>query len=141
MKNLHTLRKQLVPINQQLISSILARKEQVKKIQHLKVNKDNTYKNFDPKQEILVFKSLHDSLKQFSLRELFAFSLLVEEHASSETLSYPCWSHGVHLSQERVSLKIQHMINPILLAVIHKDLYDQLVLNKEFNNILSSLEL
>lgn len=135
MKELESMRESLSKLSQDLLKSILKRKEIVKDIQQLKDQSEKFYA-FDGEQERKLFVKFKNALSQLSLKELLAYSLLIEDHACVEVGAYPQWSQGIHLESNQTSLS--GMVNPILLATIYKDEYDKLPLNDEFKKLLES---
>ena len=135
MENLAGLRDQLKDLTEKHFLIIKNRKELVTKIQNTK-SKNKLFFAFDPIQEKKLFESQKDNLINLSIRELLAYSLILEEHASVEEKAYPQWSKGEHLTDHNQGLLA--CINPILLAVIHKDKYDELPLSEQFKTILES---
>lgn len=135
MESLTNLREQLKELTQQYFRLINFRKELVAKIQKTKPQ-DKIYFAFDPFQEKQIFKLQKEHLKNMSPRELLAYSLIMEEHASVTINAYPQWSQGEHISGQNMDLL--SYVNPILLAVVHKEKYDELPLNEQFKNILES---
>lgn len=128
-----TLRAKLNTFNEEFFLFLKQRKKLVQTIQLLK-DKKKTYYCFDPAREFSLFTSMSNHLEALSLKELYVYSLILEDHAATTELSYPMWSEQIHLYE-----KNQYQfcgINPILLAVTYKDLYDQLPLNKKFKILL-----
>ena len=135
MESLTNLREQLKDLTQQYFQLINFRKALVAKIQKTKPQ-DKKYFAFDPFQEKQIFKLQKEHLQNMSPRELLAYSLIMEEHASVTINAYPQWSQGEHISGQNMDLL--SYVNPILLAVVHKEKYDELPLNEQFKNILES---
>lgn len=133
MENLFLLREQLGKLTQNFFSLLNERKKIVTQIQKFK-EKEKRFYAYCPEQEVQLFLIQKDLLSSLSLRELLAYSLIMEEHANVESNAYPQWSQGEHLQQSRVGMIYQ--INPILLAVTRKELYDALSLNEEFKTLM-----
>ena len=133
MGELINLRENLRVLTAQILTLIEKRKMIVKEIQSLK-DDNSEYSNFNPEQEKNVFQSLKDQLKNLSLRELLIVSLMIEEHATTNASSYPAWSEGEHVDHIE-GLICQ--INPILLAVVNKDLYYAISLNNKFKKLIN----
>lgn len=133
MKDLVALRNDLKTLNEEFFLFLEQRSALVKSIQSTKV-KTNNYFCFDPVYELTLFSKQIESLSKLSLKELLAYSLILEDHACVSKGSYPLWSEQSHLGEKNHN--ISYAINPILLAVTHKDLYDQLPLNEEFKSLL-----
>lgn len=128
MSSLDQKRSELKLITDNIFSSLEKRKCLVKQIQSLK-NETKEFINFDPIQEKKIFAQFQNTLQNMSVQELLMVSLMIESHATSTPGSYPSWSSGIHVEK---SDGIVTLINPILLAVTNKDLYDQLQLDAKF---------
>lgn len=127
---LDELRKSLADLTIELIGLMDQRRKIASSIQSLK-NPQIGYYRFDPRRESEIFAQLQDHLVGKSLKELLAFSLLIEEHAQQgEVHTYPAWSSQVHLESPIHELFGQ--VNPILLNIIRPDLMTQLTLREEF---------
>tara|TARA_Y100000385_G_C13071757_1_gene629387 strand:+ start:873 stop:1289 length:417 start_codon:yes stop_codon:yes gene_type:complete len=133
MKDLAAFRNDLKTLNEEFFLFLEQRSSLVKSIQSTKV-KTNNYFCFDPAHEFSLFSKQTDNLSKLSLKELYAYSLILEDHACVSEQSYPLWSEQNHLNEKNHNLSFG--INPILLAVTYKDLYDQLPLNEEFKSSL-----
>ena len=138
MDSLIQLRQRLSNLNFLLFELFHKRKLIVQQIQNLK-EKSLVYYCFDPQQEFNLFMKNKIEFTKMDLKELFSFSLLIESHATTSAYSYPEWSKGEHLNAI-AEFHFSHQINPILLAVVHKDLYDQLPLNSKFKQIIENTE-
>jgi hypothetical protein len=100
------------------------------KIQGLKTS-NGRFPNFDPEREKLIFELMKDEFKSFTIKELLAFSLIMEDQAMTLAPgAYPTWSQGVHLTE--YSRDPFTMINPVLLKIGHPELFARLNLNPEF---------
>jgi hypothetical protein len=101
------------------------------KVQELK-NGSGRYSHFDPEREKALFERLKDEVKGLTLKELLAFSLIMEDQAMAMAPgSYPTWSSGIHLTEP--STELFAMINPLLLKTSHPDLFSRLKLNPNFS--------
>jgi len=134
MEELNSLRKEAFVISENLIQCILKRRPIVLKIQSQKVKKDS-FQNFDPNREVLLFNSLKD-IDSLTLEELLSISLIIESQAGT-AVEYPKWSRGIHLTAKPNNISEQ--INPILLASTFKNSYDALPLNIEYKELLVRL--
>lgn len=134
MSDLQLKRAKLQELNKQLFELIKNRREIVSEIQRIK-NANHTYACWDPSQEVKLFTHFKETLLNFSIKELLAFSLLMEDQAMISTKAYPAWSECIHLTDRAMSDCV-HQMNPILLAVFNKDLYDRLPLKKEFQSLI-----
>ncbi|MFW5887562.1 MAG: hypothetical protein ACOCUH_02070, partial [Bacteriovoracia bacterium] len=99
------LRDDLEKVNDQFFSFLELRRDLVKRIQkskNLEWEKDFPY--FDAAREIVFFAQMGEKLTNLSYKELYAFSLLIEDHAllGDDVFElYPMWSRKVHIDQSR----------------------------------------
>ena len=101
------------------------------KIQELKKT-SGRYSHFDPEREKLLFQQMKDEMKGSSIKELLAFSLMMEDQAMAMAPgSYPTWSSGIHLTEP--AKELYSMLNPLLLQACHPELFARLSLNSEFS--------
>lgn len=136
MDELNHLRHELLAINQQFFHIIEQRKDLVHAIQSQKFSAGQTV--FCPEREWELFNQLANELKRLSIRELLAFSLVIEEDARSFNDTYPAWSEGQHLARDRhqnITQNIIELINPILLKVAQFDHFKDIQLNSDFDFI------
>ena len=125
------LRKSLAQMNTELYKKIKERRSICLQIQHLKQPAAG-FSFYDPDREKKLFTEHLAVLNELSLKEILAFSLIMEDQA--QTLgsgSYPSWSEFVHLDAAETNLV--HMINPLLVKVRFPELFSKLNLNTEFN--------
>ena len=128
--NLAQLREALVHLNSQLCMIVAERRNLSLKIQELKKG-SGRFSHFDPEREVLVFELMKSDLIELSIKELFAFSLIMEDQAMALAPgSYPQWSKGIHLLCPE--LNPAHQVNPILLKITHPDLFSRLDLVEDF---------
>ena len=128
--NLAQLREALVHLNSQLCMIVSERRNLSLKIQDLKKG-SGRFSHFDPEREILVFELMKNDLIDLSIKELLAFSLIMEDQAMALAPgSYPQWSKGIHL--ESPQLDAAYQVNPILLRMTHPDLFSRLDLIQDF---------
>lgn len=132
--SLFTLRLELENLNENILKLFHERKTISGNIQ--KVKSDTGSKTFDPAREIQLFKVLAPELSKLSLKELFAFSLLMEDHAGS---AYPAWSDGVQYQQGSAS-KERPGINPLLLLLFHPEKIKVDTLKNEYRNLIKLVE-
>jgi chorismate mutase len=124
-------------LNSDLLHTIFDRREVSVEIQELKTKTD-PYPNFDPHRERDLFGAMKESLKELSLKELLAFSLIMEAQAQAiSSGAYPHWSQSQHL--EQVDGRLEFMINPILLKLTHPERFELLKLKAEFVMILGEV--
>lgn len=127
------LREALAQMNSEFFLTLSERRALTLKIQELK--KPNTltrYAHFDPEREKEIFTSLKSQLSQLSIKELLAFSLVMEDQATAMAPgSYPGWSNFVHIMQPKREL--YEMINPQLLKIARTDFFNRLTLSPEFS--------
>ncbi len=123
-------REALLQLNTQLFLMISERRALSLKVQELK-DISGRYSHFDPEREKLLFHQMSAEIKDLTIKELLAFSLIMEDQATAMAPgSYPNWSSGVHL--EVPSLDLTGMINPLLLNTTHPLLFERLKLNTDF---------
>jgi chorismate mutase len=125
------LREALLQLNSEFFLTIAERRGLTVKIQGLKAS-GGRYGHFDPEREKEIFTQFLPQLKALSIRELLAFSLVMEDHAMAMAPgSYPTWSLGAHLADPREEL--YEMVNPLLLKLARSELFQRLLLNPEFS--------
>jgi chorismate mutase len=123
---LSQLREALAQSNSELFLTIAERRQITVLIQDIK-----TGPRYDPERELELFKNSQSDLKHLSIKELLAFSLIMEDQAMAMAPgSYPSWSLGNHLTAKTGELS--EMINPLLLKVAHPSLFSKLTLTAEF---------
>jgi chorismate mutase len=129
--NLTQYREALLQLNSEFFLMISERRAISLKVQELK-NGSGMYSHFDPEREKALFERLKDEVKGLTLKELLAFSLIMEDQAMAMAPgSYPTWSSGIHLTEP--STELFAMINPLLLKTSHPDLFSRLKLNPHFS--------
>lgn len=129
--NLSQYREALLQLNTQFFLIISERRVLSMKIQELKAA-SGRYSHFDPEREKNLFQQLQQDLKGVTVKELLAFSLIMEDQAMAMAPgSYPTWSSGVHLTEG--SKELYSMINPILLKITHPELFNRLSLTPDFS--------
>lgn len=127
---LEQLREALLQANSEFFLTLSERRKLCIAIQEIKGG-SGRFSHFDPEREKIVFAHFSRELKGLSLRELLAFSLVMEDHALAMAPgSYPNWSQKNHLAVP--GRDIQEMINPLMLKVSHPDLFGRLELTPEF---------
>lgn len=129
--NLIQYREALSQLNSEFFLMLSERRAVSLKVQELK-DGSGRYSHFDPEREKLLFAKLKDEMKSLTLKELLAFSLIMEDQAMAMAPgSYPTWSGGIHLTERTQDLYA--MINPILLKSTHPELFTRLKLNPDFS--------
>lgn len=129
--NLAQYREALLQLNSEFFLLLKERRATSLKIQELKET-TGKYSHFDPEREKELFEQMKSDLKLLSIKELLAFSLIMEDQALAMAPgSYPTWSSGVHLNE--ASKELYSMVNPILLKITHTELFTRLNLNSEFS--------
>lgn len=129
--DLSQLREALAQLNSEFFLTIAERRNLTVKIQEFKEAKGR-YSHYDPDREKEVFTMLQTQLKACSLKELLAFSLIMEDHAMAMAPgSYPTWSQCTHLSNPKKELF--EMINPLMLKISRPDFFARLSLAQEFS--------
>lgn len=128
--DLTQLREALVQMNSEFFLSLADRRKLCVRIQSLK-EKIGSYAHYDPEREMLVFKQFQTQLIGLTLKELLAFSLVMEDQAAALAPgSYPNWSSRIHLVEK--GLELFEMINPLMLKVSHPEIYQRLKLQPDF---------
>lgn len=129
--NLAQLRETLAQLNSEFFLTIGERRAITIKIQQSKTP-IGRYSHYDPEREREIFTQFQTELKNCSMKELLAFSLIMEDHAMAMAPgSYPSWSQFTHLLHPQREL--YEMVNPFLLKLSHPDLFKMLTLSIEFS--------
>lgn len=128
--NLSQYREALLQLNSEFFLMLSERRSVSLKIQEMK-SSSGRYSHFDPEREKVLFEHMKEELKGPSIKELLAFSLIMEDQAMAMAPgSYPTWSNQTHLTEASKELYAQ--INPLLLKISHPELFSRLNLNPEF---------
>ena len=128
--DLAQLREALAQLNSELFLTIAERRNLTVRIQEFKESKGR-YSHYDPDREKDIFGLFQNQLKDCSLKELLAFSLVMEDHAMAMAPgSYPAWSGLGHLATHKNEL--YEMINPLMLKIARPDFFNRLALGAEF---------
>lgn len=128
--NLAQFREALAHLNSELFLTMKERRSLCVKIQEFKESKGR-YSHFDPERESEIFTLFRSQLKDCTLKELLAFSLIMEDQAMAMAPgSYPAWSQFSHLSSHKNEL--YEMINPLMLKLSRPDFFNRLTLTAEF---------
>jgi chorismate mutase len=128
--NLTQFREALLQLNSQFFQILSERRAVSLRIQELK-DVSGRYSHFDPEREKALFEQMSPELKELTLKELLAFSLVMEDQAMAMAPgSYPTWSNSVHLNEP--TRELASMINPILLKLTHPELFNRLSLCVDF---------
>ena len=130
--NLFKLRSQLAQLNTQLFEIIKERSKLTHQLQRAKGEALTTH--YDAQREKQLFSEHKSAFDQLSLRELAAFSLIMESQAGAPVL-YPAWSEGIHLVGANGGL--ESLINPLLLKTSQPELFKRLKLKTDFSFLLS----
>jgi chorismate mutase len=129
--DLEQLREALLQTNSEFFFTLSERRKLCIAIQELK-GATGRFSHYDPEREKIVFTHFKTQLATLSLRELLAFSLVMEDHALAMAPgSYPNWSQRYHLTS--APKEIHDMINPLMLKVSHPDIFARLELTAEFH--------
>jgi chorismate mutase len=129
--DLAQLREALAQLNSEFFLTIKERRAMTLRIQEFKET-SGRYSHYDPDREKEMFTLFLDKLKQLSLKELLAFSLVMEDHAMAMAPgSYPSWSASLHL--QNPGREFHEMVNPLMLRFARPELFNRLVLNQEFS--------
>jgi len=131
ISNLDNLRAEISLLNKELFSLLDKRQNACHQIQEQKAL-EGIHSAYDPKREFEIFEHFSVAIKNLSLKELTAFSLIMEAHAEGrKPQSYPQWSKKVHL-QKMHEDELFHLINPLLLKAKSPELFNQLNLSSDF---------
>lgn len=136
MDDLKTLRLDLVKITQETLSLVAKRADIISQIQKLKRNQGSAC--WDPKQEVIMFKSIIGLQQGFSAQDLLCFSLFIETQVSRFG-DYPHWSESVHLVELDQDNRLYCQINPILVFLTDAEKYNGLKLKTEYHMTLKEL--
>ena len=129
--NLSQYREALSQLNSEFFLLLSERRSLSVKIQEMKAV-SGRFSHFDPEREQVLFSQLSVELTPLSIKELLAFSLIMEDQAMAMAPgSYPSWSSKIHL--QGLTNELFAMINPILLKTTHPELFSRLSLNSEFS--------
>lgn len=125
------LREALAQLNSEFFLTLAERRNVTVKIQELKGN-TGRYSHYDPDREKEVFGLVKTQLKNLTLKELLAFSLVMEDHAMAMAPgSYPAWSNRIHLTAPKNELF--EMINPLMLKACLPEFFSRLSLSQDFS--------
>lgn len=128
---LSQLREALAQTNSELLLTINDRRKLCVQIQGLK-EKLSSYSHYVPEQEKKVFEHFATQMKDLTMKELLAFSLIMEDQAQTMAPgSYPNWSSRIHLTTPGTDLF--EMINPLLLKITHPEIFNRLKLLPDFS--------
>lgn len=124
------LREALAQINSEIFLTLKERRNLTVKIQEYK-GSAGRYSHYDPDREKEVFLLFQTQLKNLSIKEMLAFSLIMEDHAQAMAPgSYPAWSSMTHLSNPKKELL--EMVNPLMLKLSRPDTFSRLTFTAEF---------
>ncbi len=126
------VRARVKELNLQLFTLLKERRTLVNEVQALKALGQKGC--FDPAREWQLFQELLPELRTLSIREVLAFSLVMEAHAGAPLL-YPAWSNAVHLLE--APSHDEHRMNPLLLKCLSPKAFDGLALTSEFSFLRS----
>ena len=127
---LSQLREALAQLNSEIFIAISERRQLTLKIQESKET-IGRFSHFDPDREKKLFSLFLSELRHLSIKELLAFSLIMEDHAMAMAPgSYPTWSSRSHLTFH--GTEIFEMINPLMLKIARPEFFSKLSLQKEF---------
>jgi chorismate mutase len=128
--NLEQLREALAQANSEFFLILAERRKICVKVQEFKDPRSG-YSHYDPERERVVFARFQNEMKSISLRELLAFSLIMEDQAQAFAPgSYPSWSIKTHLKV--AGYEVFEMINPMILKLTHPEIFSRLKLSSEF---------
>src|SRR5688500_17894901 len=96
--DLAQLRESLAQLNSEFFLLIGERRNLTVKIQEYK-EATGRYSHYDPDREKEIFSLFQAQLKACSIKELLAFSLIMEDQAMALAPgSYPAWSQMTHIT-------------------------------------------
>lgn len=128
---LSQLREALAQLNSEFFLTVGERRNVTVRIQELK-NSQGRYSHYDPDREKEIFNLFREQLKNLTMKELLAFSLIMEDHAMAMAPgSYPAWSQLIHVNDPKHEL--MEMINPLMLKISRPDTFNRLTLSQEFS--------
>lgn len=131
VSDLGQLREALLQCNSEFFITLSERRKLCIAIQEMKGN-TGRFSHYDPEREKIVFEHFKSQLISLSIRELLAFSLVMEDHALAMAPgSYPNWSQRSHLTS--TPKDIHEMVNPLMLKASHPDMFARLELTAEFH--------
>jgi chorismate mutase len=131
VSDLDQLREALLQSNSELFITLSERRKLCIAIQEVK-GATGRFSHYDPEREKSVFEHFKSQLTALSIRELLAFSLVMEDHALAMAPgSYPYWSQRYHLTS--APKEIHEMVNPLMLKISHPDMFARLELTPEFH--------
>lgn len=126
---LNQLREALAQSNSEFFLSVTERRRICVRIQTLKEKLGAPHYNPDREKE--VFQQFESDFKALTLKELLAFSLVMEDQAGAMAPgTYPSWSTRTHLSES--GQELFEMINPLLLKVCRPDIFKRLPLSSQY---------
>jgi chorismate mutase len=124
------LREALAQLNSEIFIKITERRELTLKIQEFK-DVTGRFSHYDPEREQELFLLFQKEFELSSIKELLAFSLMMEDQAMAKVPdSYPQWSGRIHLCSNVGEL--YEMINPLILRGARPDFFSKLSFHKEF---------
>jgi hypothetical protein len=125
------LKEALAQMNSEFFLAIAEKRHLTVKIQGYRAA-SGRYSHFDPEHEKDMFLFFQPQLKTCSIKELLAFSLLMEDHAMAMAPgSYPTWSQMIHVAAPKNEL--YELINPLILKIARPDFFNRLTLAPEFS--------
>ncbi len=129
VSDLAQLREALAQTNSEFILTLEERRKLCLQIQTLKDRSGVSH--YDPEQEKRIFSQGSTQLKKLSLKELLAFSLVMEDQAQAMAPgTYPAWSSRVHLKESQGDLF--ELINPLLLKIVKPEAFRRLTLESDY---------
>lgn len=124
------LREALAQANSELFYTLADRRKLCGRIQTLKEKQG--FSHYDPERESALFQHFQNELKALTLKELLAFSLVMEDQAQVLAPgTYPSWSSRPHLSES--SSELFEMINPLLLKIARPEIFKRLQLTNTYS--------
>jgi chorismate mutase len=125
------IREALAQWNSEFFLTIKERRNLTDKVLGSQVSAGR-YSHYDPEQEKELFTLFQPQLKACSIKELLAFSLILEDHAMAMAPgSYPTWSQMTHVTSPKREL--YEMVNPLMLKLSRPDFFARVTLSVEFS--------
>lgn len=119
------IKNQITEANLKILKIFSERKELIKKLTVEKVSSSSTL--FDIDYEFQTFKELKNELNDLENRELYLFSMILENHEKNAFPAYPVWSEGEHLGEQKERWFC--FTNPFLVYHVKPELFSEIPFN------------
>lgn len=125
------LREALLQLNSEFFLTLKERRSLTVRIQEYKAS-GGRYSHYDPEREKEIFQLFLPQLKALTTKEMLAFSLVMEDHATAMAPgSYPSWSSAIHVQNPKNDLN--ELINPLMLKISRPETFQRLSLATDFS--------